>query len=252
MCPTIRRSPNKKNNNMISIVIPAYNEEDNIGYCLNAFLNQTAKEQFEIILVDNASSDKTSEIAKTFADKLNVNVLGDPIKGRGHARYTGFKNSSGEIILSSDADTIVPNDWIEKLSSALYNNPEVVAVTTTCRIIDCDEKTNKRFNYFQPLAMKIYRFLFGYYWLSGFSFGIKKEAYIKSGGFNPNLNAQEDIDLSLKVSKIGKIIFLPDVSVIFSGRRFKAGLLRGLWSYLNSFLNWYFKKGQNAQLNDLR
>ena len=74
---------------MISIVIPAYNEEDNIRYCLNAFLNQTTKEQFEIILVDNASSDKTSEIAKTFTDKLNVNVLGDPIKGRGHARSLG-------------------------------------------------------------------------------------------------------------------------------------------------------------------
>lgn len=238
--------------NMISIVIPAFNEEDNIIHCLNAFLKQTTKRQFEIILVDNASTDRTFEIAKQFANKLNINVISDPIKGRGHARYTGFKNALGNIILSSDADTIVPDEWIEKLASALANNPEIIAVTTPCKIIDCDEKTNRIFNRFQPFVMRIFSFFFGYYWLNGFSFGIRKDAYIKSGGFDLNLNAQEDIDLSFRVSKIGKILFLPNISVIFSGRRFKKGLIKGLWSYLSTFLNWYWGKKKNLQLDDVR
>ena len=236
---------------MISVIIPAYNEEDNIAHCLDAFLGQTTKRDFEIVLVNNASTDKTAEIAERYKDKFNLNVVFDPIKGRGHARYVGFNNAKGEIIISSDSDAVVPENWIEELASALDREGSAVAVTGTCKIIDCDEKTNRRFNYFQPFVMKAYRLVFGYYWLNGFSFGIRKEAYIESGGFDSNLNAQEDIDLSFKVSRIGRIIFLPNVPIVFSGRRFKDGLVRGLLSYLKSFFS-YWRGKKDVQLDDPR
>ena len=237
---------------MISIVIPAYNEEKNIARCLDAFLHQTTTRPFEVILVNNASTDRTVAIAESYVGKLTLTIINDSVKGRGHARSFGFARARGDIILSSDSDAVVPEDWIERLASALEAHPEVVAVTGTCMIDDCDEKTNRRFNRTQPWMMKGYRVLFGHYWLSGFSFGIRKEAYAASGGFDPDLNAQEDIDLSAKVARIGKILFIPDVPVLFSGRRFKGGLLKGLVPYVRSFMHWYREKKGHSHLEDVR
>src|SRR3989344_3461999 len=155
---------------MISVIIPAYNEEDNIAHCLDAFLGQTTKRDFEIVLVNNASTDKTAEIAEKYKDKLNLNVVFDPIKGRGHARYVGFNNAKGEVILSSDSDAVVPENWIETLASVFDNNPNMIAVTGTCKVADLDLKTNKRFNQLQPFSMRVYRILYHHYWLTGSNF----------------------------------------------------------------------------------
>jgi len=237
---------------MISVVIPAYNEEKNIAQCLNAFTRQTTKKKFEIILVNNTSTDETRTIAETYTNKVVLRIISDPVKGRGHARSTGFSHADGNIILSSDADAIVPNNWIEKLSTALSERPKAVAVTGTCFINDCSPATNFLFNHFQPLFMRIYRLIFGHYWLSGFSFGILKDAYVKSGGFDPALNVQEDIDLSFKVTKIGKILFLPNIPVLFSGRRFQYGFFKGLRPYFKTFFQWRWRSNKNVDLSDPR
>lgn len=236
---------------MISVVVPAYNEEKIIARCLNSLVSQKTNKEFEVILVNNNSTDKTDEIAQTFKKKLKLRIILEPKQGRGVARHTGFMKASGNIILSTDADAVVTPDWVEVLSG-LMTKPGVVAATGTCWINDCSYMTNKSFNLFQPLFMRGYRLLFGHYWLSGFSFGIYKEIYEKSGGFNTKLNAQEDIDLSFKVSKLGKIYFFPDHPVLFSGRRFKKGFVRGLYPYLATFFDYYFFKRNDFTLPDVR
>ena len=100
---------------MISVVIPAYNEEENITKSLGAFLGQTTKLSYEIILVDNASTDKTVEIAAKYVGKLPLKIIKENKKGRGPARRAGFTKAKGDIIFSTDADAQVPPDWIEKL-----------------------------------------------------------------------------------------------------------------------------------------
>lgn len=236
---------------MISIVIPAYNEEKNIGDCLTSLVNQQTSKKFRVIVVDNNSTDKTAQKAKSFSKNLDMTIIFEKRKGRGTARKTGFDYSTDEIIFSTDADTILPTNWIEKLYSELVKS-NGVAVSGTCRIIDCNAITNKAFNIMQPLAMKVYKGIFGHYWLSGFSFAIYKKIYSKSGGFNPELNALEDIDLSLKISKIGEIIFLKDIPVIFSGRRFKSGLIKGSLPYLTTFLKYFFLKKDDVKITDPR
>lgn len=235
---------------MISIVIPAYNEEKSIAKCLEAFVFQTTTEEFEVIVVDNNSTDKTSEVARAYKNKLNLRLILEKKKGRGAARAKGFKESLGTLIFSTDADTIVPLNWIEVFSSMLRR--DVDAVTGTCKIVDCGWLTNRIFNLLQPLFMRIYKLLFGHYWLSGFSFAIYKEVYTRSGGFSENLNVQENIDLSFKVSKIGKIAFVPNLPVTFSGRRFKNGLLRGLIPYVKTFVSVFFYKKEYVTLPDVR
>ena len=236
---------------MISVVIPAYNEEKNIGKCLTSLANQQTNRKIKVIVVDNNSTDKTAQKAKSFSKKLNIEVILEKQKGRGVARKTGFDCAKSEIIFSTDADTILPPHWIEKLYIEIVKS-NGVAVTGTCKINDCNNITNRIFNFMQPLTMRIYRFIFGHYWLSGFSFAIYKEAYNKSGGFNPKLNALEDIDLSFKVNKIGKIVFVKNTPVVFSGRRFKQGLIKGSLPYLITFLKYFFLKQESVNITDPR
>lgn len=237
---------------LFSVVIPAYNEENQISSCLDALVKQSTDRRFEVIVVDNNSTDNTSKIVNNYKKKLNIKVVIEEQKGRGSARKTGFKKASGDIILSTDADTIVPEDWIERIITIFESNKNVLAVTGVCQIVDNSKLTNALFNIFQPLSMRIYRLFFGHYWLSGFNFAVRKSSYLTSGGFDPKLNVQEDIDLSFKVSKVGKIKFLPDLCVNVSGRRFQKGFIKGVTPYLSSFSSYFFLKRKDVYLDNPR
>lgn len=233
----------------ISIVIPAFNEEKSIKDCLNSIVNQSTNLQYEVILVDNNSKDKTVEIAKTFQDKLNIRIIKEIKQGRGAARARGFNEAKGDIILSTDADTIVYPMWIDTLTKDIGD--KVIAITTSCKIIDCSFLTNLVFNFIQPTMTLIYGSIFGNSWLFGFSFAISKLVYEKSGGFDTNLQAQEDFDLGYRVCKLGKIKFI-NKPVIVSGRRFKDGLLVGFYVYIKSFIEVFILKRKNIFLSNVR
>ncbi len=236
---------------MVSIVIPAYNEEKMIQKCLGSLVAQKTQQAFEVIVVDNNSTDKTYEIVQRYKDKLNVSVIKETTKGRGAARSTGFKHAKGNIILSTDADTILPSNWIEKMTHA-FKNPQVAAITGTCKINDCSRFINFIFNIFQPFSMIFYRIVFGYFWLSGFNSGIRKETYEKSGGFNRKLNALEDVEIAKKIKPFGKIKFIYTTPVTFSGRRFKKGFIKGLLSYITIYSMYQLDKKRNIMLSDMR
>ncbi len=240
-----------KNNIEVSIVIPAYNEEKYIGETLFSLLKSEQKTgiNYEVILVDNNSIDKTVEVAQKFAHGMDLKIIQEEKQGRGAARARGFKEASGEIVLSADADTIFYKGWVEKLSAVIKD--DVVAATTSCKIVDLSSLSNSVFNFIQPISMILYRIFLGHFWLSGFSFGILKEVYQKSGGFDSSLQAQEDLDLSFRVAKLGKIKFI-NKPVIFSGRRFKNGLIIGIWDYFRSFTEAFILKKKSVYLENLR
>lgn len=233
----------------VSVVVPAYNEEKSIKETLESLIDQDTDLDYEVVLIDNNSTDKTVEIAKPFQKRINLRVINEKKQGRGAARARGFEEAKGRIILSADADSIFYKDWINTLVKPL--NGKVVAATTSCKIVDCTPLTNAVFNLLQPKIVKAYRIFFGYYWLSGFSFSILKEAYKKSGGFDKDMQSQEDTDLSFKVAKVGKIAFI-DKPVIFSGRRFKDGLLVGLYDYLRSFTEAFLFRNKKVYLSNIR
>ncbi|PIP64322.1 hypothetical protein COW96_03190 [Candidatus Roizmanbacteria bacterium CG22_combo_CG10-13_8_21_14_all_33_16] len=236
---------------LVSVVIPCFNEEKVIAACLTALVSQKTSHSFEVIVVNNNSTDQTVEIIKKFRDKLDLRIAQQKKKGRGPARKMGFQYAKGNIILSTDADTIVPPKWIETLVNSLLLEKNI-AVTGSSKIVDCGWSANAIFNLIQPLSMRFYRIFFGHYWLSGFSFGISKKIYDKSGGFNDDINGLEDIDLSFKVKKIGVIKFIPNIPVIFSGRRFSKGLLKGLFSYINQFFIYFFYREKKVFFSDIR
>jgi len=234
----------------ISVVIPAYNEEKYLPACLASLKQQTFKD-FEVIVVDNNSTDKTVSEAALFQKRLNLRIILERKKGRGLARNTGFKSAQGEVIFSTDADTILPANWIEVMSYHLQDK-KTIAVSGPCRINDCSWLKNTIFNLLQPTVMILYRLVFGHFWLTGSNFAIKKSVYVRSGGFNPQLNALEDIELGFKICRIGKIKFISSLPVQSSGRRFKQGYIKNLLAYPGVFFWFLLSQKQKAGLSDAR
>jgi len=109
-------------NPKISVVIPVYNGERTLRQCLGSVLNQAYK-NYEVIVVDNNSTDKTHEILEHYQSlsKIPFTVVFEKHKSRGAARNAGEKIAEGKIILMTDADCLVPENWIEKMIKPIVN-----------------------------------------------------------------------------------------------------------------------------------
>lgn len=220
----------------ISVVIPAYNEEEFLAKTLESLKNQDFRE-FEIIVVDNNSTDKTAEIAKIFGAK----VIFEPKRGVGPARQRGFLAAKGEIVATTDADTILPKNWLSKIFEEFEKDSKLVAFGGLCHLYSGPilvRVLSKIFLvYFGGILWKIRTLITGNCYLIGSNLAVRKSAFLKIGGFNENLKSQEDGDLAERIKKIGKVKFDPKFLVLTSGRRFNFGLLAGFFQYwFNSFL----------------
>ena len=232
---------------LISVVIPAYNEEESLPNTLDALVSQETRYPYEVVLIDNNSTDKTADIAKSYGQKLNIQIIKESQKGRGAARQRGFREAKGDIIASTDADTTVPTHWIESIGSFFEKDTSSVAITALCHY-PSRKISVQLFNGVLFIAFQIFRLIFGNYWLSGFSFAIKRETYFEAGEFNSKIDAQEDSELSMRVSKLGKIEYVPALTVESSDRRFSDGLLRGLVPYIKTY---YYMRQNNVRATKL-
>lgn len=104
----------------ISVVIPAYNEANFLPRCLDSLQQQTNAPMYEIIVVDNASTDNTADIAKSFG----VKVIYESKKGVVNAREAGRQAAHGEIIVSTDADSFFKSNWLHNISEFYYKHPD--------------------------------------------------------------------------------------------------------------------------------
>lgn len=234
----------------ISIVIPAHNEERSLPLCLRAIENLDYPNK-EIIIVDNNSTDRTQQVALKFRKNLNIKVISEVRKGRGAARARGFREATGDIIFSTDADTIVPQNWISEILPH-FSDPAVDAVSGSCVFDDIPWISQLIMRLSLPFGVYGYRILFGHFWLSGFNFAIRRTIYNKTPGFNPSLNALEDVDLGFKVHAVGTIKYVSEPRVLTSGRRFNTGAIGGSLSYLKTFIGYYLSRGKKAYMEDVR
>jgi len=119
---------NSKPDVKVSVIIPARNEEKNLPFLLQSLKNQTLK-PFEIIVVDDFSEDKTSDIAKSFGVKVIQNTpIPDGWTGKNWALWNGYLHSSGDVLIFLDADVRLSHDGIEKLVKRLYKVQGAISV----------------------------------------------------------------------------------------------------------------------------
>lgn len=104
----------------VSVVMPAHNEEKYIGECLSSLINQDyPKDRYEIIVVDNKSTDRTSEIAKSFGATVIFKENG-PV---GAVRNEGAKQAKGKIIAFIDSDCVAPKGWLSEAANLICRSP---------------------------------------------------------------------------------------------------------------------------------
>ena len=188
----------------LSLVIPVYNEEHHIKACLNAIAAQTAA-PFEVILVDNNSTDKTVEIAKHFPF---VKVINEPRQGRGWARTAGFNAAKGEIIGRIDADSRIDPDWVEHAVRHFTHETSLHGITGLGRA-SMLPRTGRITGKFWSRA---------YYWVVHSSFhtitmwganmAIRRSAWlaVKDDVCNDDAIVHEDQDVSLCMAAKGLVI----------------------------------------------
>lgn len=206
----------------VSVVIPAYNEEKRLAKTLRALQKQTYKGQVEIIVVNNNSTDKTAAVAK----KFGAIVIHEAHKGVAYSRQTGFTRASGQLIATTDADTIVPRNWLNRLVSEFTTKPNAVAVSGMYNFYDGSIPLKTMTTLFNYPLFCLFR------WYSGANLMVKREAFFAVGGFNVSINLSEDSDLCVRLRNVGKVYRLPFFKVQTSARRFnQLGLLGGLWDY---------------------
>ncbi len=129
----LRRGANRRKLRA-SVVVPVRNEAEHIGPCLDALLRQTyPSEHYEVIVVDDGSTDATSQILERYKNKyphlqiFRASQTFSGITGKQNALARGVRSSSGEVILHTDADCTVPSTWIEEIVSYFEEDVGLVA-----------------------------------------------------------------------------------------------------------------------------
>ena len=199
---------------MISIVIPAYCEESFLPRCLDSLKKQTCHD-FEIIVVAGGSG-RTEEIARSFG----ATVVPQAEKGIARARQKGFDAASGDIIASTDADTIVPENWLERIRELFQQNHGAVAVAGHFQLYDGPAFVRFWIRTSLVLMPVILKIVPGLWNFGGFNFAVKKDVFEKIGGFDLLRDFGEDVDLCRRLKKNGKVIFDRSLIVHCSGRAF--------------------------------
>jgi len=202
----------------VSVVLPAYNEDEKIAPCLRSIKNQTAPPE-EIIVVDHSSEDNTKQIAERYADKV---LTAPKSVDLGEVRNIGIREAESEVIYSSDADTIFAPDVIEQTKKAFRENPDLNALAHPV-LAKKDDGYVERF--VTEIGNKLYREVKDTGW--GASMAFRKKVWKEIGGFK-NMGGDgynidpEDVDFWKRIPDPKRLDNSTHVRA--EGSEFKVGL----------------------------
>ena len=206
-----------------SIVVPAYNEADYLDISLTSLQQQDFDGSYEIIVVDNNSSDDTAAVATSFG----VRVISEPQRGVCSARQRGAEAATGDVIVSVDADTRYPASWLRTIDERFAAAPEIVAVAGPCRY-ENPSWWAKRF------PTLLFGFVAGAFAMTGFvvyvsatNIAMRRSAF---PGYDKRLTqGGDELDLLRRLRQRGKVVWDRHNIVATSARRMQRGLLYNLF-----------------------
>ena len=242
----------------ISVLIPAFNEQDYIAACLAPLVEMQKNYRdknviIEIIVCDNNSTDKTSQVVSTFSPY--VTLVHEKTKGTAAARQCALKESSGDIVATMDADCVPNPDWIDR---ALFHfeNPNVVSVAGLCEFSNDYSSawavTGAQQYLFPTLHYLTTKFLNkGGMMLAGNAW-FKRSILEKIGGFDTSYefhgdDASTTIAIAKNKDKHEVMVYDPKLIVQTSSRRYKTtGYWKTMYDYIMNHI-WVklFKKNYN-------
>jgi peptidoglycan/xylan/chitin deacetylase (PgdA/CDA1 family) len=204
----------------ISIIVPARNEEKYLGACLRSLKDQTYQGDYEIVVVDNCSTDGTAAIARGLGIRV---VKAEKEKNVHYARQVGTDATDGDIIVQADGDTLYPRRWLEKIAAKFAAHPEAVALSG-------------RFLYrenflwafveipIRNVLNKISAALFNRPFLvCGATFAFRREAFNKVGGYKDIPYSADQHGITTKFRELGKVLYDSNIYVLTSTRSVRDG-----------------------------
>jgi peptidoglycan/xylan/chitin deacetylase (PgdA/CDA1 family) len=232
----------------ISVVVPARNEEQLLPSCLDSLKHQTFSLPYEVIVVDNASRDRTADVAR----EMGARVVTEPHPGITWARQKGLGAAQGDIVAYVDADSTVEPGWLERIWTAFCRDRRLSAVSGPVFYSQGRTWRGKLYRWTTGITLfgdKTLRFVCrkrGTLW--GANFAVWKSALVAAGGFNKNLVFYgEDTEMSLRLRKVGRIHFDRKNTVQTSPRRFERGqVLATSWLILSTFIRLVVTDGRAA------
>lgn len=220
----------------VSFVIPAYNEERLLPKCLQSVFDEIdrvhdtgAHLDVEVVVVDNASTDRTREEALKFP---NVTVVRENLKGLVYARRAGWVSTDGDIVANIDADTILPEGWLLTVLREFSANEGLVALSGPYIYYDLSALQRALVKAFYFLGWLIHlvnhRILKVGAMLQGGNFVLRRAAWDSVGGFDISIPFYgEDTDVAVRIGKVGEVLWTWKLPMLTTGRRLaEEGLVR--------------------------
>ena len=255
----------------LSFVVPAYNEEAYLPACLESILSQidlapTNLVPCEIIVVNNASTDRTREVALRYP---GVMVVDEPRKGLTFARQAGFAASSGDLIANVDADSRLTPNWVANVLSTFAKSEAEAAANPDARILaafsgplvyyDLTPRQRVLVHVFYMTAWTTYainRYILRVgSMVQGGNFVVNRAALEAIGGFNTAISFYgEDTDIARRLNTVGEVRFTFDLKMSSSARRLKSeGMLTMAARYsINYLWTTFFKRPFTDTYVDIR
>jgi cellulose synthase/poly-beta-1,6-N-acetylglucosamine synthase-like glycosyltransferase len=245
------KDPPPSTEKKVSIIIPAYNEEKSMKRTLESALKlDYPKEKLEIIVIDDGSKDDTYEIAKKFESRVDpkVKVLTKPNGGKGTALNLGIKQTTGEIILTMDADTFVHSDAL-KIMMGYFINENVMCVSPSMGIHSPKNYLQKiqQIEYYMGVFLrKSFATMNAVHITPGAFSAYRKTFFDKHGDFEVG-NLTEDLEIALRIQSHNYIIDNATKAVAYTlgpnkfgellvqRKRWYVGLMKNLWTYRRLF-----------------
>ena len=211
----------------ISVVIAAHDEEQTLPRCLASLAACEKPGVVEVIVVDNASTDRTAEVAAS----LGARVVRCDTPGAVHAKAAGVAAARAPLVAVLDADSTCPPDWLQKIARPFVLFPDLVGLSGPARY------KNPR-----PWVRVVMWLWYGWWKLWARVFGdalyavgtnvaFRREAYEKAGGFDRNiLVGGDEVGFFNKLRRVGRTRYTDDLWVETDPRRTERGFWRFFWS----------------------
>ena len=167
-------------NPLVSIVIPAWNEEEGILHTLISLANTNTKYATELLIIDNNSSDGTVNLIK----HLGLKIFLETKQGVGHARTCGLHKAGGKFILTCDSDTLYPTGWITAMVEGMINNEQVYCVHGSYSFLPSHNTPRWQYAFYEIMSSVVIK---------------KKEKtqpHLNTLGFNCGFIRQKGIDIN--------------------------------------------------------
>jgi GT2 family glycosyltransferase len=221
----------------LSVIVRCYNDAGVIDEQLDALSRQVTDHNWEVVAVDNGSSDGSLDIIGRYADRLPaLRVVQVPFPHRESVAGNAGVNAAGGLnVAFADADDIVAADWVQHIGSALMTAPVVASSH------DYEQLNASRTEFRDTQRTSLQRAWYPpYYQHAGAcGLGLRKDLFEQVGGFDPELPAASDTDLCFKLQRIGQeLAFEPHAVVHVRMKKTPRGAFRQArrWAVVNSLM----------------